>query len=102
MTDEEIREKAKKLKLDEKVVDYILKEFANAREIYDERLRDEDEEYAQIVVGTKGRAAWGQSWEHSCEEMAIAMGVDEDKAWDAGPCGEDKQVNKVWAAFFEE
>jgi hypothetical protein len=90
MTPQEAHAKARELSLQPEVVDYIVKEF--------QRHEDEGEfsggrgmGYGQ--VGTDGRLSWGQSWEGVLEELAEAMGFDEDDAW---------QAEEIFHQFFEE
>ena len=100
MTPEEAAARATKMGLDPRLVAWISDDFRKMREYADEFARDnykwDEEELDNRGVGENGKAALGQTWEHTFEELGKAMGLDpySDKSQD--------EVERVFSAFYEE
>lgn len=101
MTPEEVSAKCEALKLDPRVKEYILNEFEDASAVLD----DDDDDIIALdddchVIGTRGRIAYGMSWESTFEELGDVMGVENANFTDDERV--QKRVRKVFNVFFQE
>lgn len=98
MTPEEAEERAREMGLDEALVAWLKKDFAEIHSRRDERERNSRDFDEESGIGENGRAAFGRSWESQAEQLAEAMGLEPD----AGLYGENPEFERVWNAFYEE
>jgi len=107
MDSHEARAKCAEMGLDQKVTDFVAKEFDRMHddEAHEERCScGESAHECDRIVREDGRIGWGQDWESALEDLGRAMGLSDEDVEELRDVGYDKfpEVGRVWEAFFEE